>query len=71
MSKGNPIVPVRFDSAMLFQMRDAIAQRNERTSNEPWTMSDFIKAAVWEKLCHMERSRKGKRRKRKEDSADQ
>jgi len=61
-SPGNQIVPVRFDATTLSSMRDAVEQRNFFTKKEPWNMSDFIRVAVREKLAHMERSRKGRKR---------
>ena len=61
-SKGSQIVPVRFEAEQLSLMKRTIAQRNEVTQLEPWTMSDFIRTAVAEKLAHMERSRKGRKR---------
>jgi len=60
MSKGRPIVPVRFGEGTLSSMKRIVEQRNARTRNEPWTMSDFIRVAVEEKIAHMERSRRGR-----------
>jgi len=61
-SKGSQIVPVRFEAELLSLMKRTIEQRNAVSPNEPWTMSDFIRAAVQEKLAHMERSRKRPKR---------
>lgn len=57
MSKGNRIVNVRFDAGILESIATEIARRNLNTSSAPWSMSDFIRVAVAEKLKKGARSR--------------
>jgi len=56
MSKGNPRVILRMPAAELAELEKFIAASNERRRGEPWTMSDFIRAAVREKIAKMGRS---------------
>jgi len=58
MSKGNRIVNVRFESGILDSIATEIARRNLNTSSPPWSMSDFIRVAVAEKLKKGVRSRR-------------
>ena len=57
MSKGNRIICVRFGEAELAEMGEVLAGRNERSNGPLWCMSDFVRAAVVEKLAKMRRSR--------------
>lgn len=66
MSAGSRIVPVRIPEDLELAILDCIAGRNLRSPNEPWTMSEFIRQAITEKLCHMERSRSRRRIRAKE-----
>lgn len=58
MSRGSRIVKVRVPENLLAWIEETIAGRNQRTRKEPWTMSDFLREAVAEKLKHMSRSRR-------------
>lgn len=58
MSLGNPKVIVRFEQGLLDLIERTIEDRNGRTKREPWTLSDFIRDAVREKLDHMRRARR-------------
>lgn len=58
MSKGNAVIPVRFTENLLAWMDEEIEMRNGRTADEPWNRSDFIRAAVIDKLKHRGRSRR-------------
>lgn len=65
MSKGNRIVPVRFSEDAYADMVKQIEDSNDRRSEEPWTVSEFIRIAIAEKLAKMERSRTSHKSKRK------
>lgn len=65
MSKGTTKYVFRLDDCQKMFVDVTIARRNEFTRDEPWTLSDFIRIAIWEKLRKMERSRKHGGRKRK------
>lgn len=56
-SKGNPIVKVRLERDLIERIEFQIASRNATTAKEPWTLSDFLRVACWEKLLKMQRSR--------------
>lgn len=62
MSKGSKIVPVRIDDDMYAEMEQAIKARNQRTREEPWKMSAFIRYCVRAELKHMKRGRASGRR---------
>lgn len=66
MSAGSKIVPVRIPADLEVEIAACISSRNSWTTNVPWTMSDFIRAACWEKIQHMTRSRRPKTRRPKE-----
>lgn len=58
MSKGNPIVKVRFDKATLAQMEAAQRSAFETTKDGPPDLSEWIRRAVRDKLKHLARSKK-------------
>lgn len=62
MSKGNQIVPVRIPLPLAVDMDQAIAGRNAVARGEPWTVSEFIRVAIAEKLAKMSRSRSSRSR---------
>ncbi len=64
MSAGNKIVNVRFEDALHERMQEELTRRNEVTSEAVWSMSDYIRRAVQEKIAHADRGRKktGERR---------
>lgn len=63
MSKGNKVVSFRVPPDLEERIEYAIYRRNKVTFNMPWTLADFVKQAIIEKLNHMARSRKTKKRK--------
>lgn len=65
MSAGNKIVPVRFDENKLIAIAVAIRQRNKASREQPWNTSEFIRAAVDDKLKHLKRGRASSKAKRK------
>lgn len=65
MSKGSRVVPVRFEEELLDAVAAMIASSNERRQGEPWTTSEFVRAAVREKLAKMKRSAGWRARKRR------
>ena len=58
MSKGSQIVPVRLKKAMFDEVYDEILLHNERSRHAMWSMSDFIRQAIADKLAHIKRGRK-------------
>jgi hypothetical protein len=38
-------------------MQETIKSRNERTSEAPWTWSDFVRSCIEAKLAHRKRGR--------------
>jgi hypothetical protein len=62
MSAGNKIIPVRVSDVMDQEIHLAIQSRNSHSKGEVWTVSDFIRAAVEDKLLHLMRGRKKRRR---------
>jgi len=60
MAKGTPVVPVRISDEVMLRVEQAIRSRNARAFDEPWTVSDFIRKAIKDKLDHMERSRRSR-----------
>ncbi len=64
MSKGSKIVNVRIEDQLHERMQEELTRRNELTSQSVWSMSDYIRQAVMEKIAHADRSRKktGERR---------
>jgi len=63
MSKGNKVVSFRVPSDLEERIEFTIYRRNKVTRNAPWTLAEFVKAAIIEKLNHMARSRRSKKRK--------
>lgn len=57
MSKGSTIVPVRFPHDKLKQLLDEVHRYNANPLNSELSVSDFIRAAVREKIDHLTRSR--------------
>lgn len=58
MSKGTQIIPVRVSKELLNEINLAINSRNRLTRDAEWSRSDFIRAAINDKLCHIRRGRK-------------
>jgi len=59
MSAGNQVVTFRLPPELIEEMRLAISSRNERTREEPWTWSDYIRSCVAADLAHRMRARQG------------
>jgi len=62
-SKGNPIIKTRVNAELEQEVETTIRRRNLHSDNEPWDTSAFIRAAIKEKIQHMERSRNKGRKK--------
>lgn len=58
MSKGTPKHFVRFSDELLKLVWETIHRRNEWSDQEPWTLSDFLRVAINEKIAKMARSRR-------------
>lgn len=63
MSKGNKIVCLRIDSVMMQEIAACIRNRNAVTRESEWSRTDFILKAIKEKIHHMDRARKSRKRK--------
>lgn len=63
MSKGSPVVTLRVPEEELARLDAAILACNSRRKGTPWSRTDFIMAAVREKLAKMARSRSSRKRK--------
>lgn len=61
---GRRIVNIRLDEADLVAMNATIARRNYYSPDAAWTRSDFIVAAIREKIAKMKRSRSSSRKKK-------
>ncbi len=62
MSKGSPIVPIRFPAELLKAMDVTIHRQNRKRVGEPWTRSSWILHAICEKLDHIDRARRPRKR---------
>lgn len=58
MSKGNAIVNLRVEDSLLERLKEEVAQHNEKSSDAVWTISDYVRKAVLEKIAHSDRGRK-------------
>jgi hypothetical protein len=57
MSLGRPKVVVRFDPQDIESIREAIESRNNFCADSPYTVSDWIRDCVRQKLSHLARAR--------------
>lgn len=57
MSAGSRNRIVRIDDASWHQLERVVNHRNANRDATPWTMSDFVRKACWEKVAKMARSR--------------
>lgn len=62
MSKGSKIVPVRISDELYGEMLAAMDSRNNKTQEEPHTVSDFIRYCIRTKLAHAARGRSSGRK---------
>jgi hypothetical protein len=58
MSAGNQIVNVRFEEGIIDRIREEVQLHNERSADSQWSVSDWMRKAVLEKIAHADRSRK-------------
>ena len=69
MSKGTPRVVIRLADQVVQEIELAIARRNLWSREVPWTLSDFLRVAIAEKLQKMARCRRPRRRPSAPDSS--
>jgi Arc/MetJ-type ribon-helix-helix transcriptional regulator len=62
MSKGTQRYTFRLPEQLLNDVQEQIVGRNDRSADTPWTLSDFVRIALQEKLDKMSRSRRGSRK---------
>lgn len=67
--KGSRIVTFRLPLDMELAINAAMDRAVSFRKGEPWSISTFIKAAIKEKLAHLERSRGRKKRAGKQTGA--
>lgn len=60
-SKGTRMRQFRYSDGDWAKLEMAVERRNFWTREEPWTLSDFIRIAIAEKLDKMRRCRRRKR----------
>lgn len=58
MSKGSPLVAFRIKADLLFKLEAYLGEREQRCYRNPMNRSEFIIAAITEKLHHLARSRR-------------
>jgi hypothetical protein len=63
--RGSKIVPVRLDDDTMERITALIRSRNERSAEEPWTVSDFVRHCIQAKVRHGLRAQAQCARKRK------
>jgi len=63
MARGNPTITFRITPELMALMDHELSRRNEKTREAPWERSDFIRAAIKERIDHINRSRKKKPKK--------
>jgi hypothetical protein len=68
MSKGSKIIQVRFPPSLFNKVLEAVDSANKNRKGEPYTMSDWIRKCVAEKLNHLLRSKRKGKRKNDEDN---
>jgi len=57
MSKGNPRIVFRISKTELSEIEAAIASANCFRMQEEYSVSEWIRQAIREKLCHLRRAR--------------
>lgn len=62
MSRGSKIVPVRIPDELLDEVEVAVSSQNYHTKGEPHTLSGWIRKCIAEKLAHLKRSNKKRKR---------
>jgi len=62
MSAGSKQVAVRFPEMLLDQVQAELLKSQHTRRGEPWTMGEFVRVAVEEKLAKMRRGRAPRRR---------
>lgn len=60
MSKGTKIRSLRLEDEIWDQVVIACQERNERTPDEIWTLSQWVRIAIVEKLDKVKRGRRKK-----------
>lgn len=62
MSKGSPIIPIRFPQQLLAAVDAAVARLPSTSRAEPPDRSEFVRRACREKIDHYRRSARPRRR---------
>lgn len=60
MSLGSPRIVVRIPPALLQLITDYLRLRNDHRPKDEWDLSDFVRAAIREKVAHIQRSKKSR-----------
>jgi len=64
MSKGSNIVNVRIEDGLYERMAEEVHTHNERSADAQWSLSDWIRKAIMEKIAHADRGRQKTRERR-------
>lgn len=62
MPAGNPTVSVRLPPELTAEIDRIILRSADKREAGPWTRHSFIVAAIRDKLAHMERGRRSRKR---------
>jgi hypothetical protein len=65
MSKGSKIVPVRIPEVLIHEIQEAIASADVYRFDQPYTVSEWIRGAVAERLGHLRRARTQRKKPKK------
>jgi hypothetical protein len=57
MSRGSQILRLRVPPVLFERLKQTIESNNQRKVGSPWTLSDWIRDAIWEKLAHQSRGK--------------
>jgi len=68
VSLGSPKIVFRLSKEFLAEIEATIAKRNATAFGVGWSKTDFLHAAIREKLAHMQRSRKPRKPKPKPEA---
>lgn len=64
MSRGTPVRTFRVSDELWAEVLRVVEARNSRTVKDQWTVASFVLEAMVDKLDHMARGRKSRRRRK-------
>lgn len=69
-SRGSPRVTIRLEPLLLHEIKLAMESANHSRREAPYTISDWIKACVIDRLKHLERAKKCRRKEAAETGSE-